>query len=93
MNNDKLTTEDLDLFFKQLNELESQYIYWAQEPPKKLIINPGIIAKLARVEGFYQRPELQSTVTIYAPVVRHFKLEHTVVTIREDYDENYLHFE
>jgi hypothetical protein len=91
--NRELGAEDMDAFFKQIAELETHYTYWTNEVPKRLVINPDIIGKLARIPGFYQRPELQSEVTLHAPVVRYLKLANTVVTLQEDYDEKYLHFE
>lgn len=83
----------LDKFFDQLREHEDHYIYWTDEVPKKIVVNPAIIQRLSRITGFYQRPELQGQVTTHAPVIRYIKLVHTVVTIVEDYDEKFLHFE
>lgn len=89
----ELVTVDLDAFFNQLRELVTHYIHWTEEVPKKLVINPEIVGRLARVTGFYQRPELRSEVTTYAPIVRYFKIGETVLTLQEDYEEKFLHLE
>lgn len=89
----QLIPADLVAFFIQLEDLELYYIEWVGEVPKLLVINPDIVGALSKVEGFYQRPELQAEITLYAPVVRYLKLRHCVVTLQEDYDELFLHFE
>lgn len=83
----------LDKFFSHLNELGKWYIHYTSEVPTRLIINPEIVAQMAKVEGFYQRPELQGKVTAYAPVVRYFVLDFGVVMLVDDYEEKFLHFE
>jgi hypothetical protein len=88
-----LLPSELNKFFEELLALENFYVAWVGDVPKLLVINPDIIGALAKVEGFYQRPELEAKVTLHAPVVRYLKLKHCVVTIQEDYDELFLHFE
>jgi hypothetical protein len=88
-----LAPTELATFFEQLLALESFFVDWTDEVPKLLVINPAIIGALAKVEGFYQRPELRAEVTMHAPVVRYIKLKYSIVTIQEDYDEIFLHFE
>lgn len=83
----------LDDFFTHLGELGKWYIHYTSEVPTKMFVNPEIIAKMAKVEGFYQRPELQGIVTAYAPVVRYFKLDFGVVMLVDDWEEKFLHFE
>lgn len=83
----------LDRFFTQLKELLAHYREWTEEVPKKLVINPDILRKLAKIEGFYQRPELQGEITAHSPVVRYFKLGEIVVLLDEDWAEKFLHFE
>lgn len=88
-----LKAEDLDMFFEQLRQLEHNYMHWVGETPKTLRISPEFIGRLARVPGFYERPELQAEVTVHSPIVRKLKLEHAVVTIRDDYHEKFMHLE
>lgn len=83
----------LDDFFSKLKTFEMFYTEFVGSPPHKLFINPETLKRLASVGGFYQRPELGSEVTVFSPVVRRFKLQHGTVLIKEDYDENFLHFE
>lgn len=83
----------LDDFFKHLNQLGKWYIHYVGEPPKQLFISPEIIAQMAKVEGFYQRPELEGKVPAYAPVVRYFKLDFGVIMLVDDWEEKFLHFE
>lgn len=83
----------LDDFFKQLSELGKWYIHYTSEAPKLLFISPNIIAQLAKVEGFYQRPELQGIVPAHAPVVRYLKLDFGVVMLVDDWEEKFLHYE
>jgi hypothetical protein len=89
INDEKL----LDAFFEQLCEIGKWHTFWTSEAPKELIINPDIIQKLSRLDGFYQRQELRAEVTASAPVVRYFNLDFGIVTIIDDWDEKYLHFE
>lgn len=89
----ELTPADMDDFFKLLKASEINFEWWTGVLPKKLVIGSEIIRKLSKVTGFYQRPELKAEVTSYSPIVRFFKLTHTVVTIQEDYDELFFHFE
>lgn len=88
-----LTPKHIDMFFSQLNTLECSFMFWTGSKPKKLFINPKIIGALVKIPGFYQRPELQSEVTVYSPVVRHFKLGSCVVEIKDDYYEAFMHLE
>lgn len=88
-----LSQQDMIEFFDELKQLEAQYIKWTGELPKRLVISPEIIRSLSRVEGFYQRPELKAEVTAYSPMVRYFKLNQCVVTLAEDYEEKFIHFE
>jgi hypothetical protein len=88
----------LDRFFTDLNQFLDDYLFWTGEFPSTLIMNPDIIGKLSRVEGFYQRKELESLVPAHAPVVRFFRLqpsegEPVIVQIYEDWEEKFLHFE
>lgn len=90
--------ELLDRFFTDLNQLMEDYMFWTEEKPKMLAINPGIVSKLSRLRGFYERPELRALVPAHAPVVRYFRLitsegEEVVVTLYDDWQEKYLHFE
>lgn len=83
----------LDSFFLELNELGKWYTHFVGTPPTLLVINPDIVAALSRIEGFYQREELQAMVTAHAPVVRHFKLDGGIVRLVDDYEEKFLHFD
>lgn len=83
----------LDIFFSEMEQHATSYKLWTSEEPKTLVINPDIVGKLARMEGFYQRKELASLVAAHSPVVRHFRLSFGVVFIREDWDEKFYHFE
>lgn len=85
--------QTLDKFFRHLNELGKWYTHYTSEVPKNLIINPDIVAAMSKVEGFYQRSELQASVTAFSPVVRYFKLDFGVVMLIDDWDEKFLHFE
>jgi hypothetical protein len=84
---------ELDDFFASLNELGKWYIRYTSEAPKTLAINPDIVKKMAQVEGFYQREELQGLVPAHAPVVRYFKLDFGMVMLVDDWEEKFLHFE
>jgi len=88
-----LEKELLDRFFTDLTQFMENYIFWTSEVPKTLVINPDIIGKLSRMEGFYEREELKSLVPAHAPVVRYFRLKYGVVELYEDYEEKFLHFE
>lgn len=90
---EEFTQEDMQDFFSLLKVLESHFTRWSGQKPKILVISPEMLRKLSKVIGFYQRPELRSEVTAYSPIVRYFKLETTVVTIQEDYEEILFHFE
>lgn len=83
----------LDDFFTHINELRKWFTHYTHEVPKRLFINPEIVAQMSRVEGFYQRAELGGIVPAYAPVVRYFKLDECVVTLVDDWEEKFLHFE
>jgi hypothetical protein len=85
--------DTLDKFFAHLNELGKWYTYYTSEVPTKVIVNPDIVAQMAKVEGFFQRPELQGMVTAYAPVVRWLKLDFGMVLIVDDWSEKFLHYE
>jgi len=89
----ELTPEDMEEFFSLLKVSEANFEKWASVLPKTLVINPEIIRALSKVIGFYQRQELKAEVTTYSPIVRYFKLTNTVVTIQEDFDELFFHFE
>jgi len=88
-----LTPENMEDFFNLLKATETNYVYWTGVLPKKLIISFDILKKLSKVTGFYQRPELKAEVTAFSPIVRYFRLTHGVVTIQEDYEELFFHFE
>jgi hypothetical protein len=83
----------LDRFFSELNSISASYQHWSGQVPKNLIISPVILQKLSKETGFFQRPELRSEVTAYAPVISRMILHCGVVQLIEDFDENYLHFE
>jgi hypothetical protein len=83
----------LDKFFSQLNTHEQAYVEWTSEVPKRLYVNPETLGKLAAMDGFYQRPELASMVPAHSPLVRNLKLQFGVVTIIEDWEEKFYHFE
>lgn len=85
--------QELADFFSHLHELGKWYIHYTGNVPKNMFVNPEIIAKMARVEGFYQRPELQGMVTASAPVVRWLKMDFGMVTIVDDWTEKFLHYE
>jgi len=89
----ELTPTDMDDFFNLLKTSEVNFMYWTSVVPKRLIISPEILRKLSKVTGFYERPELRAEVTSYSPIVRYFRLTHVVVTIQEDFDELFFHFE
>lgn len=84
---------NLDEFFAHINELGKWFTHYTSEEPKRLFINPEIIAKMSRVEGFYQRKELMGIVPAHAPIVRYFRLDCGVVTIVDDWEEKFLHYE
>jgi hypothetical protein len=85
--------QQLDRFFRELNEFGLIFHHYVGKAPSTLVINPDIVAGLSRVEGFYQRPELRAMVTASAPVVRYFKLDFGVVTLVDDWEEQFLHYE
>lgn len=86
--------DTLDRFFDQLKETEAHFMEWTGGRPLTLTIDPDIIRRLSRIEGFYQRPEVsEAQVTKHAPVIRYLKLNLGVVTIDEDYEEVFYHFE
>lgn len=85
--------ELLDKFFTPMLLHAEAYIGWTKEVPKTLVINPLILMELAKTPGFYQRPELAAQVSAHVPIVRYIKLPKCVVTIREDWDERFYHFE
>lgn len=85
--------EQLDQFFNRLDNLGKWYCESTSEVPKNLFVNPAIIGKLARLDGFYQRPELAGIVPAHAPLVRYFKLSFGVVLLVDDYEEKFLHFD
>ena len=93
INGKELTPEDMLDFFNLLKAMETNYTYWTGVLPKKLIISFDILRRLSKVTGFYQRPELKAEVTAFSPIVRYFRLTHGVVTIQEDYEELFFHFE
>lgn len=87
----------MHLFFQGLRDHAIQFILWTSEAPTRLVINPDIIGRLSRVEGFYQREELKSLVPANAPVVRNIRIPlpggELIVEIYDDYDEKFFHFE
>lgn len=86
--------QSLEEFFGDVNRFGHDFIQWTDEVPKLLVINPDIIAKLSRLPGFYERPEVKNTeVTAHSPVIRRLNLDFSVVEIYEDWDEKFLHFE
>lgn len=86
--------ESLSIFFEHITQLGDDFSHWTGEVPKMLVINPDIIAKLARVEGFYQREEVKNAeVTAASPIVRRLNLPFGIVTLYEDWEEKYLHYE
>ena len=85
--------QQLDDFFAHLNQLGKWYVHYTSETPRELYINPQIVAQMASVEGFYQRPELEGKVPAHAPVVRYFKLDFGIVMLVDDWEEKFLHFE
>lgn len=91
----KSDREILDEFFAYLRETVDMYEQWVNRQPAKLFINPEIMRKLSKLEGFYQRPEVRSAeVTAHAPMVRRFRVnEHTVLTIYEAASESFLRIE
>lgn len=84
---------DLNSFFEQLEHHAAAYVEWTSEVPKIFVVNPDIIGRLSREEGFFQRPELRALVPAHSPMVRYIRLNVGVVTIREDWDEKFYHFE
>lgn len=85
--------QEMDEFFTMLISLSEDYKKWVGKYPNSLVINPDIVGKLSRVEGFYQRQELGTEVSLHAPLIRFFKLKDIVVLLIEDYDEQFLHFD
>ena len=90
--------DDLNDFFARLHDYAMEFEKWTGMRPKRLVINPDIIGRISRIEGFYQRPELTSLVPQHAPVVRYIRLfPHNVVPwiveIQEDWGESFYHFE
>lgn len=84
----------LDRFFSRLRDFYEWYRESIGRDPKWLIMSPVTLQKLSRMEGFFQRPELGTEVTLYAPVVRRLKVTpEVVVEIVEDPIEPFLHFE
>lgn len=91
-----MTTDEqsLDEFFSRLKAFYGWYKEMTGERPKLLVISPQLLQRLAKLEGFFQRPELGTEVTPYSPVVRRFKLtSDTVVELYEDPNEPFLHYE
>jgi hypothetical protein len=86
--------EILQEFFDDLNRFGQDYIQWTKELPKTLVVNPDIIGKLSRLDGFYQREEIKNVeVTAASPVVRRMNLAFGIVFLDEDWDEKFMHFE
>jgi hypothetical protein len=81
-------------FFAGLQAHADQFVKWTSEAPKALVINPDIIQRLSKIEGFYQRDEVKNAeITAHAPIVRRFNLTFGTVMIYEEYDEKLYHFE
>lgn len=87
------TKEDLSTFFSFLLETEKVFSRLVGFYPTKLVVNPEILRVLSKIDGFYQRPEINAEVLMYAPVLRYIKLRYSIVTIQEDYEETFMHFE
>lgn len=85
--------EQLDKFFGRLDEFGRYQQEMIGAYPKRLHINPEILRKLSKTEGFFQREELRTEVTTHSPIISRMKFPWGVVTIREDYEEPFLHFE
>jgi hypothetical protein len=85
--------QELDAFFLPMIAHAEAFTQWTDKLPKYLIINPDILTRLSRIEGFYQRPEVASMVSAHAPIVRYFKLPMCTVMIHESPEEDFYHFE
>ena len=88
-----MSANELDDFFRRLTELGEWYTEQTGVVPNELAVNPDIIGKLSKIEGFYQRPELRGMVTAHAPVVRYMTLDFGVVMLVDDWSEDFLRFE
>lgn len=85
---------DLDQFFGNVKTLCQWYQQETGKKPKRLLINPDILASKARIEGFFQRPEVSGAgVTSYAPMVRYLKFDEFVIEIVEAPYETFLTIE
>ena len=84
--------QQLNDFFVHIKELGKHYKQWAGAYPTKIFISPRILMKLSNIEGFYQREELRTQATTYAPVIHKMDLGWGVVYIIEDWEEQFLHF-
>lgn len=85
--------EELEEFFFHLNTMGLIYKKYTSEVPTKIFVNPEVIAKMSKVDGFYQREELKGIVPAHTPIVRYFKLAFGVVMLVDDWEEKFLHFE
>lgn len=84
---------DIESFFLHVKELAHWFKYWTEEYPKEIVINPDIIGKLSRVDGFYEREEVKTQVDQHTRMIRRFSLDFGTVLIIEDWEEKFLHFE
>lgn len=85
--------QDLDRFFYHLYTFGFYQFVMTGEYPKRLHINPVVLRDLSNVPGFFQREELRTEVTTHSPVISRIRLPWGVVTIREDYEEPFMHLE
>lgn len=86
--------ERLDDFFQFLNDVCRHFETYCRRKPQSLFINSKIMQELATLNGFYGRPEVRSAeVTSYAPIVRRFRIEDTILTIYDRPDVDFLYVE
>ena len=83
----------LEDFFGKLSDLGGWQFKMTGQHPKYLYINPLILQKLSKMDGFFHRQELSTQVTVHSPVISRMKFSFGVVEIIEDYEEPFLHFE
>lgn len=89
-----MDSEKLSVFFDHMKSHAAHFYDYTGDNPKLLVINPEVIAKLSRLDGFYHRPEVKNAeITAHAPVVRRFNLTFGTVELYEDYEEKLYHFE
>lgn len=83
----------LDRFFQPLTANAMNFAEWTGQLPNKLVINPQIMQKLSRIDGFYQRRELSGQVSAHSPIIRYINVGIAVVTLQDDWGEVFYHFE